>query len=218
MISFCSLTNFSFSTNMPRNPVEKPHSKISFSLSGKPIACETERFKLRSLTPADASRDYLSWIADKDVMTPLNMPARKLTLGNLANHIAGFDNQQRYLVGMFDKEAGTHFGIYLIDASPQHRLAKLSFLIGEHAFRGIGALRETAAGLINHLFTRCGMEKIAAQVIIGNETSIAALEALGFEREGTMRGEILSFRPNGGRLDQYFYGLLRDDWQKKKAR
>jgi RimJ/RimL family protein N-acetyltransferase len=204
---------------MPRIPSKKQaRPKFGFSTSGKPIACETERFKLRTVTPADASPAYLGWIADAEVMTPLNMPARALTLGDLANHISAFDNQNRFLVGMFDKDTGTHFGIFLIDASPQHRLAKLSFLIGEDAFRGVGALREAAAGLITHLFTARGFEKVAAQVIVGNEPSIAALEALGFEREGTMRGEIRSFRPNGGRLDQYFYGLLRDDWKKKQAR
>jgi RimJ/RimL family protein N-acetyltransferase len=150
-------------------------------------------------------------------MEPLNMPARQLTLGDLANHISAFDNQQRFLVGMFDKETGAHFGVYLIDNLAQHRMAKLSYLIGARAFRGIGALRETGAGLIEHLFKR-GFEKLTAQVTLGNEPSIAALEALGFEREGTMRGEILSFRPGGGRLDQYFYGLLREDWKGKQAR
>ena len=203
---------------MPRNPVKSHLSKFSFTRSGKPVTCHTERFMLRSLRPANATPAYLSWIADPKVMTPLNMPARKLSLADLSNHISSFDNKNRYLIGMFDKQTGTHFGVYLVDSNQQHRLAKLSFLIGDQAFRGIGALRETAAGLIEQLFSAHEIEKIAAQVIVDNETSIAALEAIGFKREGTMRKEIRSFKPDGDRLDQYFYGLLPEEWEKKQAR
>jgi RimJ/RimL family protein N-acetyltransferase len=203
---------------MPRNPTKQQvRPKFGFSVTGKPIACETERYRLRSLTSADASPAYLAWIADPDVMTPLNMPARALTLGDLANHISGFDNQRRFLVGMFDRQTGTHFGVFVIDVLAQHRMAKLSFLIGDTQWRGVGALREAGAGLIRHLFER-GFEKVTAQVNTDDRPSIAALEALGLEREGVMRGEIRSFRLGGGRIDQYFYGLLRDDWEKKQAR
>lgn len=181
-------------------------------IAGRPVALETERFRLRSLRPSDASERYLGWMADSQVMTPLNMPARNLTLTDLKAHISGFDNRARYLIGMFDKETATHFGVFLIDAIALHRLAKIQYLIGEADFRGIGALRETAAALITHLFKARAIEKIAAQVTIGNDASIAALKALGFRIEGEMKGEIKSFQ-DGSRLDQLFFGILDTEWQ-----
>lgn len=191
------------------NPGRSPQDR--FATAGQAVSLETERFRLRSLRPSDASDRYLGWIADPAVMTPLNMPARRLTMDDLRAHISGFDNRTRYLVGMFDRETGVHFGVFLVDVLPQHRLAKLQYLIGERDYRGTGAFRETAAALITHLFRACSVEKIAAQITVGNEASIAAIEALGFRREGEMKGEIRSFE-DGRRLDQIFFGILADEW------
>jgi RimJ/RimL family protein N-acetyltransferase len=187
-----------------------PRRRVSFA--GQVVKLETKRFKLRSLRPSDASERYLGWIADDATMNPLNMPGRKLTEKALRAHIAEFDNRARYLIGMFDKETGAHFGIYLMDVMLQHRIARLQYFIGDMAFRGIGALRETMAELISCLFERRGIEKIAAQVALDNAPSIAALKALGFRIEGEMKGEIRAF-DDGRRIDQLFFGILHDEWQ-----
>ncbi len=188
----------------------QPKRRVAFS--GPPVSLETERFKLRSLRPSDAGKRYLSWIADAEVMNALNMPARELTEQELRAHILEFDNRARYLIGMFDKETRRHFGVFLIDVMLQQRLARLQYFIGDHDFRGIGALRETMTGLVAYLFKRRGIEKIAAQVATDNAPSIAALEALGFRVEGEMKGEIRAF-DDGRRIDQLFFGVLHDEWQ-----
>ena len=188
------------------------HKRMRLSVAAPQISVETDRFLVRTLRRSDASERYLSWIRNADLMTPLNMPARELTMSELQAHISSFDNRTRYLVGMFDRETKVHFGIVLIDVVPQHLLAKLQYLIGDAEYRGIGALRECATGLISHLFSARSIEKVAAQVTVGNDASMASLKALGFRVEGEMKGEIKSFR-DGSRLDQIFFGLLRDEWQ-----
>ena len=187
-----------------------PKKRVTFA--GQQVSLETVRFKVRSLRPSDAGERYLSWIADAEAMGALNMPARTLSEQDLRAHIAEFDNRTRYLIGMFDKETRLHFGIYVIDVMLVHRLAKLQYLIGDADFRGIGALRETMAGLITHLFTRRGIEKITAQVATDNAPSIAALEAVGLRKEGEMRGEIRAF-DDGRRIDQLFFGVLHNEWK-----
>lgn len=171
---------------------------------------------MRSLRPSDASADYLGWIADPEVMNPLNMPARDLSLDDLRAHISQFDNRHRYLIGMFDKETGRHFGVYLIEVLVAHRLAKMQYFIGERGFRGIGAFTETAAGLVAYMFAARGIEKMAAQVATDNAASIAGLEAVGFRREGEMRGEIRAF-DDGRRIDQYFYAALKTEWRAPRS-
>jgi RimJ/RimL family protein N-acetyltransferase len=180
--------------------------------AGPAIDIATARYRLRSLAAADASAKFLAWIADPQVMEPLNMPARNLTRPEILAYVQGFDRRRRHLLGMFDKASGSHFGIVIVEISEQHRLAKLAYLIGDETYRGKGALRECLNTLISHLFERLGIEKITAHVETGNMPSIKALEALGLRREGTMRGEIRSFR-DGARLDQYFYGLLKPEWR-----
>ena len=183
-----------------------------FGIAAPQVSLETPRFRLRSLRPSDASAAYLGWIGDAEVMNPLNMPARTLTLDDLKAHISQFDDRHGYLIGMFDKETGRHFGVYLIEVMVVHRLAKMQYLIGERAFRGIGAFRETAAGLVGYMFAARGIEKMAAQVATDNAASIAGLEAIGFRREGEMRGEIRAF-DDGRRIDQYFYAALKTEWR-----
>ena len=190
----------------------KPSSPMRLKMAAPQVSVATDRFMLRSLRPSDASERYLSWIADPDTMTPLNMPARELSLAELKSHIASFDQQTRLLIGMFEAETRAHFGVFLVDVVAPHRLAKLQYLIGEREFRGIGALRECARGLIRHLFEKRSIEKVAAQVTIGNDASMEALKAIGFRVEGEMKGEIKSFQ-DGSRLDQVFFGLLRDEWR-----
>ena len=192
-------------------------SKRRVAFSGQLVKLETERFRLRSLRPSDASARYLGWIADDAVMNPLNMPGRELTERLLRAHISEFDNRARYLIGMFDKETGTHFGVFLVDVMLQQRLARLQYFIGDTNFRGIGALRETMVGLVDHLFSRRGIEKIAAQVSTDNAPSIAALKAVGFRMEGEMKGEIRAF-DDGRRIDQLFFGILHDEWQAQALR
>jgi ribosomal-protein-alanine N-acetyltransferase len=179
--------------------------------AGAPIDIATARYRLRSLAPADASARFLAWIADPNVMGPLNMPARNLTQPEILAYITGFDRKRRHLLGLFDKTSAAHIGIVIIEISEQHRLAKIAYLIGDKAYRGNGAMRECLTAVIAHVFNRLGIEKITAHVEIVNTASINVLEALGLRREGTMRGEIRSFR-DGARLDQYFYGLLKSDW------
>ena len=178
---------------------------------GTSVDIATERFRIRSLAPADASQRFLDWIADPDVMSPLNMPARQLTSAEILSFIGTFDRKRRHLLGLFDKTSAAHFGIVIVEISEQHRLAKIAYLIGDKAYRGRGAMRECLTTLIALLFDRLGIEKITAHVETVNNRSIDVLEALGLSREGTMRGEIRSFR-DGSRVDQYLYGLLKSDW------
>ena len=75
---------------------------------GRPVALETERLKLRSLSPVDASERWLGWVRDPDVMHPTNMPARRMTRQELANQIASHDNYHRFLIGVFDKASARY--------------------------------------------------------------------------------------------------------------
>lgn len=201
---------------MPRISANKGRLTGSMRMSGNAISLETERFKLRSLKTSDASQRYLNWIADEASMAPLNMPARELSRPELATYISAFDNRLRYLIGMFDKETDTHFGFFQVEIAPQHALAKLSFLIGEQEYRGIGALRECAVALITHLFEARDIEKISARVTIGNDASRMNFEKMGFRNEGLMVGEIKSFE-DGSRLDQNLFGQLKEEWAPPKA-
>lgn len=74
---------------------------------------------------------------------------------------------------------------------------------------GTGANAEAKA-LVSHLaFAGLGLERLGAYADVRNARSQAALERLGFSREGVLR----AFHRHGGEpRDVAVYGLLRSEW------
>jgi len=75
--------------------------------------------------------------------------------------------------------------------------------------RGQGYVTEATSLLLDYAFGECGFHRIAARTLVTNEASIAALESLGFEREGRLRDACLL---DGEWVDSYQYSLLAPEW------
>ncbi len=75
---------------------------------------------------------------------------------------------------------------------------------------GTGANRESKAALAALAFRRLGLERLTAYTSTGHPRSQAALERLGFVREGVLRRY---HRHPGGIHDVVAFGLLREDWE-----
>lgn len=76
-------------------------------------------------------------------------------------------------------------------------------------YRGNGYATEGTELLLNYVFAECGFHKIVAYVHETNDASVAILESLGFQREGTLRQEVFT---DGEWLDEYRYAILADEW------
>jgi RimJ/RimL family protein N-acetyltransferase len=178
----------------------------------RPVELETERFRLRSLRPADASDRWLGWGKDPDVMGPLNALPRALTRQDLANYIAGFDNNTRYLIGVFEKGSDLHLGFYTITIDPRHRVATFDVVVGDKSWWGKGIVTEAGAALLDYFFEHRQIEKVCGYTLARNFPAILNLKKGGWRHEGTLRGQCKSVL-DGSRLDQYQFGLLRDEWR-----
>jgi len=178
---------------------------------GRPVDIETERFRLRSLKPVDASERWLSWVADPEVVHPTNAPVRHMTRQELASYIAGHDNYRRYLIGVFDKASGVHLGFYFIDVDRNHDTATFNVIIGEKSFWGKGVINETRAALIDYFFDKLGIAKICGGPLSRNFAMIFNYKAQGWVYEGTLRGHFKSV-VDGSPLDQLRFRLLPHEW------
>ncbi len=177
----------------------------------RPISFDTDRFRVRALTQADASERYAAWYADPEVMPVQNAPTRELSVEILKQHISSFDHRSRHLLGIFDKSNDLHVGVYIVDVLQAHRIAKLQIMIGDAAYRGIGVASEAGTALITYLFEKQKIEKVVGQVLASNTRTISVIKKVGFQLEGELKGEVRCYR-SGGRLDQYLYGVLKSDW------
>jgi ribosomal-protein-alanine N-acetyltransferase len=75
---------------------------------------------------------------------------------------------------------------------------------------GAGLMTEALHAMLLFGFEHMGLNRIEADVTVGNDRSARVLEKLGFREEGLLR-------QRGYWRDQYhdlrFFGLLREDWQ-----
>lgn len=93
--------------------------------------------------------------------------------------------------------------VILMDRKPG--TAELGYMQRPDA-QGSGHAREAAARVIRYAFETRGLRRIWADTDPENAGSIRLLEALGFEREGHLRGE---WETHIGVRDSLIYGLMR---------
>jgi [ribosomal protein S5]-alanine N-acetyltransferase len=184
---------------------------------GRPVALETERLKLRSLSPVDASERWLAWVKDPELMHPINMPARRMTRQELANQIASHDNYHRFLIGVFDKASAIQIGYFFVDVVRPHETATFNVVIGEKDWWGKGVVNEARAALLDHFFDKLGMRKACGGPLSRNFPSIFNYKAQGWIHEATLRGHFRSV-VDGSRVDQLLFRLFADEWRTVRNR
>ncbi len=189
---------------------------MNTATKGRPVLLQTKRFALRSLTPNDASERWINWLKDPEVMGPLNAPIRAWATQQLKAHIASADNNQRYLVGIFDLAGQVQIGFFMIEVEPFHRRAVFNVVIGEKSWWGKGVINETRGALLDEFFNNRGIEKAAGMPLARNFPAVFNYKAQGWHHEGTLRGHCIS-TSGGPRLDQYQFGLTKDEWLQRRS-
>ncbi len=189
---------------------------MSMPPKGRPVFLETKRFALRSLKPSDASERWMNWLKDPEVMGPLNAPIRKWTAQELMAHIASADNNERYLIGIFDLTSKVQIGFFMVDVDLFHRRATFNVVIGEKSWWGKGVVNEVRAALLDEFFNNRGIEKAAGMPFARNFPAVFNYKAQGWRHEGTLRSHALSVA-GGSRLDQFQFGLTKDEWPDLRA-
>lgn len=182
---------------------------------GTPLGLESENFFLRSMTPTDITNRYIDWAKDAELMENLNAPPREIDREQLTRYLKRFNNRTSYHLGLFSKDSGLHVGFYTVFIDPRARTAQTNVVIGDRDFWGKGVVLETRAVIIDFLFDRLGIERIWGSPFERNFPSIFNYKAQGFVCEGVLRRH--GVRVNGERVDQYIFGLLRDEWRARKG-
>lgn len=188
-----------------KNPVPAPPP-------APPVKLETKNYIVRTLTPQDASDNWLGWARDPEIMKPINTPVMEMKREQLQNYIRTFDRRTRYVFGIFDKKTSEHVGFYQLKVSPLQRTVTFNVLIGEKSHWGRNAVLETREVLLDFFFEQRGIEKAIGMPLVRNFPMIYNYNAQGWEMEGLLRGHCRSASEDK-RLDQYQFGLLRSAWR-----
>jgi RimJ/RimL family protein N-acetyltransferase len=102
---------------------------------------------------------------------------------------------------------GAHVGTIVLDHIDRMiQKARLHIYIGESGVRGKGGGRRAVELALELAFGELGLHKVWLTAHARNTAAIRAYEAVGFEVEGTHRGEFLL---DGERIDEIYMGALR---------
>jgi [ribosomal protein S5]-alanine N-acetyltransferase len=128
-----------------------------------------------------------------------------------------------YIIGLADRrEQGEQLDLLIVhrddgpigvvglaELSRRDRRAVIGTWLGRRWW-GSGANMEVKALVATLAFEHLGLERLGAYADVENGRSQAALERLGFVREGLLRRW---HRHGAAAHDVYVYGLLREDWK-----
>jgi [ribosomal protein S5]-alanine N-acetyltransferase len=98
----------------------------------------------------------------------------------------------------------------LTEVSERDRRAVVGTWLGRRHW-GTGANRESKALILHFAFETLGLGRVGAYAHPDNVRSLRALEKIGFEREGVLRGWHVH---RGERRDVVVLGLLREEWER----
>jgi RimJ/RimL family protein N-acetyltransferase len=166
---------------------------------------------LRPAAPRDA--DLLrQWRAEPSVrrFQPLNeLPTAQLRADVASQRIAdlyrGRGEKFQWIVQVDGHPAGW---ITLVVSNWEHGLAEVGYALST-AYQGRGIMTDSLQVLLDDLFHNTLLERIEARCAVENYGSQRVLEKNHFLREGRLKGY---FKLRGRRVDNYVYGLLREDW------
>jgi ribosomal-protein-alanine N-acetyltransferase len=136
------------------------------------------------------------------------------TIEQPAQYIAALaserDRGEKLDLLVVDRRRGPIGIIGLSECSRRDRRAVVGTWLGR-AYWGTGANREAKSLIASLAFVTLGLERLGAYADLDNPRSIAALEGLGFTREGVLR----RWHRHGDRVhDVIVYSWLRDEWER----
>jgi RimJ/RimL family protein N-acetyltransferase len=105
----------------------------------------------------------------------------------------------------------------MIEVGRQHAVAGFNLVIGDKSYWGKGVVNEVRASLLDEFFERQGIEKAFGTPLARNFPAVFNYKAQGWKLEGVLRGQCKSI-VDGSRLDQYHFGMLRDEWRARRRK
>lgn len=177
---------------------------------------ETERLILRPLTAEDAP-DLKEWLGLDEIYTYWG---RKASKGEREPELLFIDARpwvkrkpsQDLNWGIVWKESGKVIGMLAIFDVQNQRMASVGYRLHPAYWRQ-GIVTEALRRAVDFVFSETELQRLEATADVRNVASLRVLEKCGFIREGTVRqGKMVSVY-----CDYAIFGLLRSDWEERKA-
>ena len=140
---------------------------------------ESERFKLRTISPKDCSKKYLNWVINEKYIDYGNKNKNKLTIKILKQNILKKKNP--YFFTIRDKK-NNHIGNIKFEYfNKKKNIFHLGILIGDKNWKYKGVFREIFFTLVPHIYFLEKKPKIICGIHRENLTSIKSFKNMGWK-------------------------------------
>jgi [ribosomal protein S5]-alanine N-acetyltransferase len=173
---------------------------------------ETKRLILRKLSIKDkehifeyASQEIVSRYVPWEVHHSLEDTVEFLKLIEKKN-----EKKNRLTWGIVLKEENKLIGtIDLIRLDSIHKKAEFAYVLSNF-YWGKGFMQEAAEALLDYGFNDLNLNKISAQIMLGNKQSERVIEKLGMTEEGILRQD---FCYKGEFIDLKNFSILKEEYE-----
>src|SRR5665213_65256 len=174
-------------------------------------------YRLRTLTPADASTRWAGWMSEPKNLRLLNAAPKAMTESDLAAYIGRFDQRSHLLIGIFEKRSGLHIGFFRLDLDHRLKRCLMFLLIGERKFRHWSVTHDIRVPFQDYIFDILGCNTILATVLVSNRAMTRYMLKSGWNLDKTIAQQ--QVRPLGASptADLSFLSLSREAWRAWKS-
>ena len=153
------------------------------------VVLQTERLVLSSVTIADCSENYLSWLNDTSVNMYLESGFYEHNMQGLVDFVNGYQSNKKAIFLVIRlKENKKHIGNIKIDKiNYNHRNCEYGIMMGDKSEWGKGYAKEASIAIINYAFEELGLNKVNLGVIDSNNVAVKLYEKIGFVIEGLLK-------------------------------
>jgi RimJ/RimL family protein N-acetyltransferase len=162
--------------------------------------------RLREFRAEDAA-ECVTWLNDIDTATKLSGGAPMPQTLEAEREWLSRAGDRNFAV---ETRAGAFIGTCgFFDLSDQSRSCSVGWMIGDKTARGKGYGTEMIELLLQYLFVRRNLERVALKVFAYNEGAVRLYERMGFVREAIYREQAYSM---GRYWDEYGYSMLKGEY------
>lgn len=176
---------------------------------------ETQRLILRPFTERDIEPAFRNWCSDGEVTKYLTWPTHRdasVTAMVVKDWIGHYPEPNYYQWAIEPKSLGEPVGsIAVVETDERAGKMQVGYCIGRPWWHQ-GITAEAFRAVIGYLFTQVEVNRVEARHDPHNPRSGQVMRKCGMTYEGTLRQADYN---NQGVVDACWYGILRDEWEKK---
>ncbi|MEL0106324.1 MAG: GNAT family protein [Rhodospirillaceae bacterium] len=187
-----------------------------------PDTMETPRLTLRAYGPGDGAeyfsvikrnREHLAGVMPNYILAIATAEESETFIRQLC---ADWAARNRFCFAIRDKQSNEFIGeIYIQGMDWDVPTIELGFYADVN-HQGKGFITESVTAAVEFIFDHMQAHKICVVCDDVNLKSHAVAERCGFIQEGVLREQ--KRRPGGGYISSRFYGLLRSEYEKQRAK